>query len=308
MKKLLLSTLAVAACFGAYAQEEQTVPAQLYLFGNAQGTSFNTESGLEFKAAQPGIFVLENVVMTSETSYFAFVSEFPPEGEENPWAFVNDHRYGPAEQDALFLTGDGDLNEFGLNGDRSWQIPQGAYTFTVDFNNMVAMAEAVEVPVGPGPEIEVPEVLYLIGDVTGWSQTEGIEMTKVSDTVFAVEDVELPGDVNSYFVFASELGSWDVINSHRFSPNTKDAPFDLEGANDVYVNLDFSWMVPVGTYNLYVNFETMKAATTEAAGVKTIGTNLNGEEVIYNLQGVRVNRANMVPGIYVVNGKKVVIR
>ena len=47
-----------------------------------------------------------------------------------------------------------------------------------------------------------------------------------------------------------------------------------------------------------------------AAGVDMIGASdvNNGETVIYNLQGVRVNSDSLQPGIYIVNGKKVAIR
>lgn len=44
-----------------------------------------------------------------------------------------------------------------------------------------------------------------------------------------------------------------------------------------------------------------------ATGVSVIG-NENGKKVIYNLQGVRMNENNLQPGIYVIDGKKVVIR
>lgn len=47
---------------------------------------------------------------------------------------------------------------------------------------------------------------------------------------------------------------------------------------------------------------------TEANAITSIKADLNGEEVIYSLQGVRVNKANMTPGIYVINGKKTVVK
>ena len=46
----------------------------------------------------------------------------------------------------------------------------------------------------------------------------------------------------------------------------------------------------------------------EATGINSIEKAVAADGAIYNLQGVRVDAQNMVKGIYVVNGKKVVIK
>lgn len=48
--------------------------------------------------------------------------------------------------------------------------------------------------------------------------------------------------------------------------------------------------------------------TKDDAGVDSVGTEINGEERIFNLQGVKINRENASPGIYIVNGKKVILK
>ncbi len=44
----------------------------------------------------------------------------------------------------------------------------------------------------------------------------------------------------------------------------------------------------------------------EITGVEEIVVGNNGEQVIYNMQGARVQ--NLVPGIYIINGKKVLVK
>lgn len=64
-----------------------------------------------------------------------------------------------------------------------------------------------------------------------------------------------------------------------------------------------------GSYSVVYDPKAMTIVFSEEDynGVKALNTD-NGEEVIYNLQGVRVNKANAAPGIYIVNGKKTVLR
>lgn len=45
----------------------------------------------------------------------------------------------------------------------------------------------------------------------------------------------------------------------------------------------------------------------QTSSVERIENALNGEEVIYNLQGVRVSRENLKKGIYIINGKKTMV-
>ena len=70
-----------------------------------------------------------------------------------------------------------------------------------------------------------------------------------------------------------------------------------------------TWNIPNGLYKFVVDFNEMTVTVTEdVSAVKSIDSEINGVEVIYNLQGVRVNRNNMTPGIYIINGKKVAVK
>lgn len=55
----------------------------------------------------------------------------------------------------------------------------------------------------------------------------------------------------------------------------------------------------------YMSYSSEKAPGS--SGVTSIEA-VKGEDVIYNLNGIRVNKQNLTPGIYIINGKKVALK
>lgn len=114
--------------------------------------------------------------------------------------------------------------------------------------------------------------LYGIGQIEGWgnfaSGAVGQELTKVEDGVFTwsgkVEKV-------AYFGFASEIGSWDVVNGHRFSPAVKDAPA-VAGDNAMVANVDASWKIEPGEYTFRIDTNNMILNVTETGEVEKVIT------------------------------------
>lgn len=175
-------------------------------------------------------------------------------------------------------------------------------TVTLDYN-------AKTVTVTGTPVELIPESgFFIIGEVVGcgWDPTKGLQLTKVSDGVFEGKNIELTG---SYFAFTEELGNWSIVNAHRYAPQEKDTPIQIGMPNPMYYGVDASWSIDPGIYNFLVDTNNLTVTVTlpnESDSVDTIGAD-NGEKVIYNLQGVRVNNP-VKGGIYIINGKKTVIR
>ena len=163
------------------------------------------------------------------------------------------------------------------------------------------------------PELTAPDALYILGNIEGadWSDSASPEMTSTKEGVFTISNITLTAET-SYFSFASKIGSWNDINSNRYVPAADRAiTLGVASAFKFYLGVgDDSWSVDGGTYDFTVDFNEGTIMVTEAGSgaVHTIGAELNGEEVIYNLQGVRVNRNNMPAGIYIINGKKVAVK
>ena len=71
-----------------------------------------------------------------------------------------------------------------------------------------------------------------------------------------------------------------------------------------------SILLNLGAYvgTLYITDVTVYYLNEDETGVQAFQTADNAEKVIYNLNGMRVNENNLTPGLYIINGKKVMIR
>ncbi len=109
-------------------------------------------------------------------------------------------------------------------------------------------------------------------DLPGWGNfangSVGEALTQTSDGVFEWEGSV---EATAYFGFASELGSWDAINSHRFSPTVKDA-LAVVGDNAMVANVDASWKINPGVYKFVINTNTMVFTVVETQAVEKVIT------------------------------------
>lgn len=176
---------------------------------------------------------------------------------------------------------------------------------TLDYNKKTLTVTGTPV------EVNYEKGFYIIGEVEGcgWDPTLGYPMKEITTGVYQAKNVVFTG---SYFAFTEELGNWTTVNAHRYGPSEKDASFIVGEANPMTYGVDASWNIAMDTYNFTVDTNAMTAKAVRSAdvdaGVDVIGADHNGEEVIFNLQGVRVNRENAAPGLYIVNGKKVILK
>ena len=53
---------------------------------------------------------------------------------------------------------------------------------------------------------------------------------------------------------------------------------------------------------------TLTLSLESSAGIEDVTANMNKEEVIYDLNGRRITKKPLAPGIYIINGKKRIIR
>lgn len=111
---------------------------------------------------------------------------------------------------------------------------------------------------------------------------------------------------------------------------TENIPYNFQNGWDIYsyyaennriiaIYLDDITTLGVQTVYIYEGVETVSGIVTidfatgeiteepGVSGVDTIEVN-NGVETIYNLQGVKVSRENMTKGLYIINGKKVLVK
>ena len=101
--------------------------------------------------------------------------------------------------------------------------------------------------------------VYIVGDAPfgGWNPASGMEMTTTDNVVYTAKNVDIGGTV--YFVFATELGDWSAVNSHRYGPTDSDqaVAFDTETTTQISTNDGAAYYVTgSGTYD--ITFDSSK--------------------------------------------------
>lgn len=204
------------------------------------------------------------------------------------------------------------------SGNNLYTYRTGEQTLMFDYNNMTAwFAGENEADNQDRPGIEYGDVIYLIGAPQDWKiqESEGgnkMPLNKIGDGIYQGKYNIEAGKFD--FRFYVVLGNWD---QGSLGCQEADASMTIEFTDELFNGPVIEggkgkWNVPNwegGDVAMTVNVNdwTVNFAIGDAAGVESIIVN-NEPKVIYNLQGVKVNPENLSNGIYIVNGKKVLIR
>ena len=214
----------------------------------------------------------------------------------NDWTFFDLSSLGEVES-VYFTLNSTDSGSYGMN--------TAAYFCMDNFQ--------VEVP-----EIEDNEGFFLVGDFNSWNQTAAGGRLAF-DEYDNLEGVELEAGAEFKVIAFDEDGStiWfggqDDNNVGYFLLNN-----DLMGQGFMCVegNSGANFRVEeAGTYNIKLDVlrdfggaVLMTVTKAEPNAISTVGVDTKADNAYYNLQGVRFNSMPSVPGIYIHNGKKVVIK
>ena len=163
----------------------------------------------------------------------------------------------------------------------------------------------------------VEEGFFLVGDFNDWNQTaEGGRLA--FDESDKLEGVELAAGAEFKVIAFDEdgtiwFGGQDENNVGYFLLNN-----DLmgQGIMTVQGNSGANFRVEeAGTYNIQLavlrdfNGAVFMIVTKEdPSAISTVGVDSKADNAYYNLMGVKYNSMPTVPGIYIHNGKKVVVK
>lgn len=154
------------------------------------------------------------------------------------------------------------------------------------------------------------------------SQTDSISTIDFNLPNFALGELAL-GDIN-----LPGIGVVEGDGQYNFAPNDQQSMTFLPGTeaqidalvsindstssiknSDAVINIDVVWVMPGGLQTpIYVTFIGKK---TVDAGISQVATSANKATGIYTLTGIRVNSTDvksLPKGIYIVNGKKEVVK
>lgn len=213
-----------------------------------------------------------------------------------------------------------------------------AMTYTDNWESFVDYAQGTDWPnatatLGCGTNVELPvteisytyeeeqpvveEGFFLVGDFNDWNQTaEGGRLA--FDENDKLEGVELDAGAEFKVIAFDEdgtiwFGGQDENNVGYFLLNN-----DLmgQGIMTVQGNSGANFRVEeAGTYNIQLavlrdfNGAVFMIVTKEdPSAISTVGVDTKADNAYYNLMGVKYNSMPATPGIYIHNGKKVVVK
>lgn len=155
----------------------------------------------------------------------------------------------------------------------------------------------------PQPQPTVPEHLYVIGQIdgNGFTPANGIEMVK-ADNVFTYTGMVEDADNGFGYVSFTEIQSddWNAVNAARWAGTPDQSIADGETAT-LTKGVDASFKLAAGAHTFTITFADGGAtlSVTGANSIDEINAAENAPAVYYDLNGRRVNEANLTNGVYV---------
>lgn len=187
----------------------------------------------------------------------------------------------------------------------------GTYEVTFDYSNNTAMLY---------DETYVPEpetVIYFIGDDNNWAlNTYFAKIPEVSDGVYE-------GQVKfgvGYFIIGTKLGNtindWDTFNAHRFSSQADGEPIGAYSESPIFKNrgnYSSSFQIETGNegeYVVTVDTNEMKIKFSGLVGISITNITSASDNITnyYDLTGRNLGTKKPAKGLYIKDGKKVVVK
>lgn len=198
-----------------------------------------------------------------------------------------------------------------LNGSSSHINRLGMYEITFDYSNNTAMLY---------DETYVPEpetVIYFIGDDNNWAlNTYFAKIPEVSDGVYE-------GQVKfgvGYFIIGTKLGNtindWDTFNAYRFCSYTERETMGAYSEKQIFKYNDYpsgSFLIEKGNEGEYVvtvdtNEMMIKFSGLVGISITNITSTSDNITNYYDLTGRNLGTKKPAKGLYIKDGKKVVVK
>ena len=198
-----------------------------------------------------------------------------------------------------------------LDGSSSYINRLGTYEVTFDYCNNTAMLY---------DETYVPEpetVIYFIGDDNNWAlNTYFAKIPEVSDGVY---EGQVKFEVG-YFAIGTKLGNttndWDTFNAYRFCPQADGEPMGAYSESPIFTYGDISsnaFKIETGNegeYVVTVDTDEMKIKFSGLVGISITNITSASDNITnyYDLTGRNLGTKKPAKGLYIKDGKKVVVK
>lgn len=280
--------------------------ASLYIIGGPKNWKLDDMTEMTFNAETQAY---EYEYAPATAAYFAIADkQFTAEeaAADGAWdTFNSTNRYAIGENDKEVT-----LNEAialqKVNGTIVLKPVKEGTTYKIsiakDLSTITISGEAA-----PEPEPVSVDKLFVMGTGTpkGWDGTT--ELT-FNETTQAFEYVATVTE-DTYLTFGdAEWTSWDDFNGkHRFAPAEGNTDAVLDQAIQLVLVSDGNVVLKnAGTYKISVTKDLKMTITATGTGINSIAADKLENATIYTISGQRVEKAQK--GLYIINGKKVVIK
>ena len=200
-----------------------------------------------------------------------------------------------------------------LDGSSSYINRLGTYEVTFDYcNNTAMLYDETYVP-----EPETEKLIYFIGDGNSWTtNTYFGKIPEVSDGVY---EGQVKFEVG-YFAIGTKLGNttndWDTFNAHRFCPQADGEPMGAYSESPIFTYGDISsnaFKIETGNegeYVVTVDTNEMKIKFSGLVGISITNITSTPDNITnyYDLTGRNLGTKKPAKGLYIKDGKKVVVK
>lgn len=200
-----------------------------------------------------------------------------------------------------------------LDGSSSYINRLGTYEVTFDYcNNTAMLYDETYVP-----EPETEKLIYFIGDGNSWTtNTYFGKIPEVSDGVY---EGQVKFEVG-YFAIGTKLGNttndWDTFNAHRFCPQADGEPMGAYSESPIFTYGDISsnaFKIETGNegeYVVTVDTNEMKIKFSGLVGISITNITSASDNITnyYDLTGRNLGTKKPAKGLYIKDGKKVVVK
>lgn len=200
-----------------------------------------------------------------------------------------------------------------LDGSSSYINRLGTYEVTFDYcNNTAILYDETYVP-----EPETEKMIYFIGDGNNWTtNTYFGKIPEISDGVY---EGQVKFEVG-HFAIGTKLGNtandWDTFNAHRFCPQMDGETMGAYSEKPIVKNIDISsnaFQIETGNEGEYVvtvdtNEMTIKFGGLVGISITNITSTPNNITNYYDLTGRNLGTKKPAKGLYIKDGKKVVVK
>lgn len=295
--------------------DENYHPEGVYFIGDDNGWDLTSSFGFLEKNDNEAEGIYRGQVTFSTPQMFIITTQL---AEDASWETLNKYRIEPANgQNSIVINGHNDVRpneeEGAFNIDKA-----GTYYVTVDLREGKPHRIFIY-DYEPTSENETRQEIYVIGhdgSWTPWAPGEILTYDTNEDAYTGIVNFAgLSADDPIYGLFAiiKRVGDWGFVNSERLSPWDDQEPIGIDEMRLAYTDQfnpgAWKFTGAPDSYKMTVSLKdnTVLISKIPTDGIGNVSANKTSNGYYYDLSGRRLGTKHPAKGLYVKDGRKVVV-